>query len=124
LAAANIDFSPPLRYTHLSATKELPMFTQMPVPAEEIQIQQIVPSLIAERLQKWDPNLDSAKIKLLSIQPVTWNNGALGCPIEGMSYTQALVPGYLLWIEYENLLIEVHTDRSMRSIALPGVGFI
>lgn len=31
--------------------------------------------------------------ELVSARAVTWNNGALGCPSPGVSYTQALVEG-------------------------------
>jgi len=31
--------------------------------------------------------------ELVSADAVTWNNGALGCPSPGVSYTQALVDG-------------------------------
>ena len=31
--------------------------------------------------------------ELVSARAVTWNNGALGCPKPGISYTQALVDG-------------------------------
>ncbi|MEV4687364.1 hypothetical protein [Microbacterium sp. LWH3-1.2] len=31
--------------------------------------------------------------ELVSAEAVTWNNGALGCPSPGVSYTQALVDG-------------------------------
>jgi hypothetical protein len=77
-----------------------------------------------DRLHRWNPHIDPAKIKVISIQAVIWNDGSLGCPIEEKCYTQALVPGYLIWLEHENMLIEVHTDESMAHFALPGVGFI
>jgi hypothetical protein len=32
-------------------------------------------------------------VELVSVRSVTWNNGALGCPKPGRSYTQALVQG-------------------------------
>lgn len=32
-------------------------------------------------------------VQLVSARSVTWNNGALGCPKPGQSYTQALVDG-------------------------------
>ena len=38
--------------------------------------------------------VDPDDIELISVEPVTWRNGALGCPQEGFSYTQALVPGH------------------------------
>jgi hypothetical protein len=100
------------------------MFTQAPLAAEEIRIQQMDPLFIAERLKKWDPDIDPTKVKLLSFQPVTWNDGSLGCALPGHNYTQALVPGYLIWFEYGNILIEVHTDRSMMTLAMPGIGFL
>ncbi|MFB7894258.1 hypothetical protein ACFC1I_18800 [Microbacterium sp. NPDC056044] len=31
--------------------------------------------------------------ELVSSEAVTWNNGALGCPSPGVSYTQAIVEG-------------------------------
>lgn len=104
-------------------TRELAMFIETP-PAEEAHILFVDIQLIGERLKKWDPEIDPAKLKLVSRQPVTWNNGALGCPMPDKCYTQALVPGYLILLEYGNLLIEVHTDRAMRVFAMPGVGFI
>ena len=33
-------------------------------------------------------------LALVSAEDVTWSDGSLGCPQPGMSYTQALVPGY------------------------------
>lgn len=32
-------------------------------------------------------------IEVVSVRSVTWNDGSLGCPKPGRSYTQALVPG-------------------------------
>jgi hypothetical protein len=39
---------------------------------------------------------------------VTWSDGALGCPVDGTMYTQALVPGYLLTIEVAGQRVEYH----------------
>lgn len=35
----------------------------------------------------------TADVELVSARQVTWNDGSLGCPKPGSSYTQALVPG-------------------------------
>ncbi len=35
-------------------------------------------------------------ITVIRAQAITWPNGALGCPVPGQQYTDALVPGY--WI--------------------------
>ncbi|RFF30237.1 hypothetical protein DZC52_09160 [Wenzhouxiangella sediminis] len=36
------------------------------------------------------------EISVVRAQEVTWANGALGCPEEGMMYTQALVEGFYI----------------------------
>lgn len=42
---------------------------------------------------------------------VTWNDGSMGCPEPGMSYTQALVPGHLLVLEADGQLFSYHAGR-------------
>ena len=37
--------------------------------------------------------------EVISAEPMTWSDGALGCPEPGKSYTQALVDGYQLVLE-------------------------
>lgn len=39
-------------------------------------------------------NILSADIEVVSAKAVTWADGAMGCPLPGFSYTQALVPGF------------------------------
>lgn len=41
--------------------------------------------------------LDRSDMTVLRAEAVTWQDGSLGCPEPGMSYTQALVDGY--WVE-------------------------
>ena len=50
-----------------------------------------------------DVELDA--VNLSGARPVTWRSGALGCPEPGMNYTQALVPGVLIFLRVGN---EVH----------------
>ena len=40
-----------------------------------------------------DDEIDPSEIDVVSVQEMTWNNGALGCPQPGQVYTQALVDG-------------------------------
>ncbi len=98
------------------------MFTEMP-PAEEISIP-LIDGRIIHYLKKWDPSIEPAKLELMKKEYVTWNDGSLGCPMPGKNYTQALVPGYLFLIQYENLILEIHADRIMTRFAIPGVGFL
>jgi hypothetical protein len=39
---------------------------------------------------------------------VVWIDGSLGCPEEGMMYTQALVDGYLLTLEVDGQRVDYH----------------
>jgi len=39
---------------------------------------------------------------------VNWGSGAVGCPEEGMAYTQAIVPGILLLLEAEGVIYRYH----------------
>lgn len=40
-------------------------------------------------------------LTIVLAERVTWRDGAIGCPEEGMSYTQALVEGYRIEIEHD-----------------------
>lgn len=41
-----------------------------------------------------------ASISVVSHEETEWNDGSLGCPQPGMSYTQALVPGYRIVLRH------------------------
>lgn len=101
------------------------MFDSVP-QAHAITLQQEHKELeiLSARLKNWDPEMDTSRLQIVAMQPVTWNNGSLGCAMPGKYYTQALVPGFLIWLKYFDDILEVHTDLSLRSIAVPGVGFI
>jgi len=42
---------------------------------------------------------------------VIWSDGSLGCPEDGMMYTQALVDGYLLTIEVGGRRVDYHGEN-------------
>lgn len=52
--------------------------------------------------------VDPAKVVIAAWSPVTWNDGSLGCPTEGMSYTQATVEGELLMLRTDTGLYQYH----------------
>ena len=39
---------------------------------------------------------------------VTWRSGALGCPEPGMNYTEALVPGAVIYLQVDNTIHAYH----------------
>jgi hypothetical protein len=49
-------------------------------------------------------------IELISAEAVTWRDGALGCPVAGMSYTTALVPGYRVRLRAQATDLDYHAD--------------
>ena len=57
--------------------------------------------------------------------PVTWTDGSLGCPQEGMSYTQALVEGELLILRVGAELFQYHarTGSPFTYCATPTAGY-
>ena len=89
-----------------------------------IQHDHIELEILSNRLKNWDPEIDTSKLKVLSMRPITWKSGSLGCEIPGKYYTQELVSGYLIWLKYDDDILEIHTDLALRSISMPGVGFI
>lgn len=52
-----------------------------------------------------------ADIRVLRAIPVIWNNGALGCPQPGQSYTQALAPGYWVVLEHQGRLYSYNAGQ-------------
>jgi hypothetical protein len=54
-------------------------------------------------------------LKLQNKEDAEWPNGGLGCPKEGMMYTEMIVPGYKLTYTDGSTTYEVHTDRSGNS---------
>lgn len=47
-------------------------------------------------------------ISVSGARQVTWRSGALGCPEPGMNYTDALVPGSLIYLQVGNTIHAYH----------------
>ena len=56
--------------------------------------------------QRLDVPPDSVKVS--SARQVTWRSGALGCPEPGMTYTDALVPGSVIYLQVNNMIHAYH----------------
>jgi hypothetical protein len=52
--------------------------------------------------------VDPAQVVIAAWTPVTWNDGSLGCPQEGMGYTQVQVDGELLVLRVDTALFQYH----------------
>jgi hypothetical protein len=71
--------------------------------------QEITPEIeaaIADAAERF--GVDPATIAVARSLGVTWSDGSLGCPEEGMMYTQALVEGYLITLEVAGARYDYH----------------
>lgn len=68
-----------------------------------------------------DLDVPAAAIQAGPLEPVTWSNGALGCPEQGMSYTEALTDGYrvVLTVDGEQYHYHAGTDEELFYCADP-----
>ncbi len=52
--------------------------------------------------------ITSSAIKVSEARIVQWGSSAVGCPKEGMNYTQAMVPGVLVILEADDVSYRYH----------------
>lgn len=55
-----------------------------------------------------DLGVSPQAVTVLDVEDVTWNDGSLGCPEPGRSYTQALVDGYRIVLESDGRTFAYH----------------
>jgi hypothetical protein len=64
-------------------------------------------------------NIDPATIAVESALLVTWSDGSVGCPVAGMQYTQALVPGYRVMLRAGGQLFDYHAAANGHLVLCP-----
>jgi hypothetical protein len=94
-----------------------PETTASPTPSDvastlpaDLRTRPAVAAAIADAAERAKVTPDQVEIAAWS--PVTFSNGALGCPKKGMSYTQAQVEGEVLLLRTDSTLFQytAHTD--------------
>jgi hypothetical protein len=65
-----------------------------------------VEAAIADASERF--GVPEAEVAVAGALRVVWSDGSLGCPEDGMMYTQALVPGYLLTLEIAGQRVAYH----------------
>lgn len=68
-----------------------------------------LPSAVADLAEQ--EGVDPAEIEVVAHEQVTWRDGSMGCPQEGMMYTQALVPGYRIVLRVKGGEVAYHGAR-------------
>lgn len=61
-------------------------------------------------------------LRVVRAQGVTWSSGALGCPEPGVSYTQALLPGYWVEIDVGGQRMDYRASKAGQFRLCPGGG--
>jgi hypothetical protein len=87
-----------------------PVRSQTPPPKEAVvpvvNLQSVKEAALADATRL--TGLERAKLVIVEARAVTWRDGSLGCPQEGMQYTMALVPGYRVRIQAGDRLLDYH----------------
>ena len=61
-------------------------------------------------------------ISVIQAQSIVWNDGSLGCPQPGMSYTQSIVPGYWVVLDVDGVQYDYReTTRGYFSLCEAGI---
>ena len=56
--------------------------------------------------------VDPDSVTLVSVKPMTWTDGSLGCPKPGVMYTQAVVPGFRVIVRAGDRKLDYRVGRS------------
>jgi hypothetical protein len=68
---------------------------------------------LTEAIRDLSGRLDvpSGEIEVVKESSVTWRDGSMGCPKEGMMYTQALVEGTLIVLRVDGKNYQYHSGK-------------
>ncbi len=83
--------------------------TNPTVPASVLG-NKIVQTAIADLRTRIDA--PDADITVVSVEEVEWSDGSIGCPQPGFSYTQAIVNGTKIVLEYDGVTYDYHQGGS------------
>jgi hypothetical protein len=79
------------------------------VHANKTGLQELINIVRADASRR--SGLEENALRVAVAEAVTWNDGSLGCPSIGQSYTQALVPGFRIRIEGDGKTYEYHASE-------------
>jgi hypothetical protein len=123
-ASATYDPTETIRVTETQASAILPTHTEalqmtssLPTPADP-RLQNLIQKAISDLAQRQSISID--EITLLDATPVVWPDSSLGCPQEGMLYSQVVTSGYLIVLEHARSKFEYHAGRDVSSLTYCG----
>lgn len=86
-------------------------------PSVGERLGQQVASAVADLADRTGIAADAITVTKASV--VNWGSGAVGCPREGMNYTQAIVPGVLLLLEANGQIYRYHGRMGQKPFHCP-----
>lgn len=86
-----------------------PQMTPSPTSPANTGLQSLIDKAISDLAQRL--SISASQIKLVEAAPVVWPDSSLGCPQDGMVYTQVLTPGYLIRLKSGTQEFEYHANR-------------
>lgn len=78
-----------------------PIESELPIDGPAEVSDEIWAAVIADLDAKLDGAVDASAVELVTAEEVTWNDGSLGCPKPGEVYTQALIDGFRIVVEFD-----------------------
>jgi hypothetical protein len=94
-----------------------PVAIGVPLQVMSPELQSVVEAALADAVRR--TALDRSRLKVISAEAVTWSDGALGCPMPGVLYTQALVPGFRIRIQADAEVLDYHAGRRGNPVLCP-----
>jgi hypothetical protein len=111
-APKGVGVAPPTRIPDVVQAPTVPPGDTVALAELPRELRRIVVADAARRF-----GVQESAVVLARAERVTWNDGALGCPQPGMSYIQALVPGYRVVARTADRELIYHTDESRHALA-------
>ncbi len=89
-----------------SGIPSLPLASQAPGDLPDATVAMIVADAAAVA------GVDPADVTVVSVKPVTWTDGSLGCPKPGVMYTQIVVPGFRVIVKAGDQKLDYRVGRA------------
>lgn len=102
--------SPPASGRAISSPEPIPSEAASPSGGSDDLPAGMLDEVIA--LAEEETGIDRSEIEVVLAEAVTWSDGSIGCPEEGMMYTQALVPGYRVILDIAGEELAFHAAES------------
>ena len=81
---------------------------ELPQTLENTEIPEVIAIVMSKIIS--EKKITSDEIYFIELEEKIWNSNALGCPVEGMMYTQQIIDGYKINFSIMNSNNIIHSD--------------